>query len=47
MLFDYADYGAVLTDGLAVVGTLAGSIAAISAGVMVWRKIKSYFNKAG
>ena len=47
MLFEYETYFEVLDGGLVNVGAIAGTIAAISAGVMVWRKIKSYFNKAG
>ena len=45
--FDYTTYDTTLTGGLAVIGATAGGIAAISAGVMVWRKIRSYFNRAG
>ena len=45
--FDYTSFNTVLTGGLVVVGATAGGIAAIRAGVIVWRKIQSYFNKAG
>jgi len=46
-MFDYTDYTDVLTAGVLVVGTVAASIAAISAGVMVFKKVKGYFAKAG
>lgn len=45
--FDYTDFADTFTAGLLVVGSIAASIAAISAGVMVWKKIRSYFSKAG
>ncbi len=45
--FDYTTYNTALTGGLVIVGSTAGAIAAIAAGVMVWRKIAKYFQKAG
>jgi hypothetical protein len=45
--FDYTTFSDVFTAGLIVVGTVAGSIASIKAGVMVWGKISKYFSKAG
>ncbi len=45
--FDYTTYSTILTGGLAVVGSVAAGIAAIKGGVMVWKKIASYFNRAG
>lgn len=45
--FDYSTFNTILTGGLVVVAGTAGSIAAIKGGVMVWKKIASYFNRAG
>ena len=45
--FDYTTFNTILTGGLIVVGATAGAIASIKGGVMVWKKIASYFNRAG
>lgn len=45
--FDYTTFSGLLMTGLTVVGSVAAGIAAIAAGVLVWKKIKSYFGKAG
>lgn len=45
--FDYSTFNTILTTGLVVVGGTAAGIAAIKGGVMVWKKIASYFNRAG
>ena len=45
--FDYSTFNTILTGGLVVVGSTAAAIAAIKGGVMVWKKIASYFNRAG
>ena len=38
---------AKLTAAPVAIAAIAGSLAAIAAGVMIWKKIKSYFGKAG
>jgi len=45
--FDYTTFNGILAAGVVVVGATAGLIAAVKGGVMVWRKIASYFNRAG
>ena len=45
--FDYTSFSSVLTAGVLVVGSVAAAIAAVKAGVVVWKKIVGYFSKAG
>jgi len=45
--FDYTTFSGTLTSGLGVVISVASGIAAIMAGVIVWKKVAKYFNKAG
>jgi len=45
--FDYTTYSDILVAGAIVVASVAGSLGAIKAGVMVWGKISKYFSKAG
>ena len=41
------DAPTALTAAVTAAGVIAGSIAALSAAVMAWKKIRSYFNRAG
>lgn len=45
--FDYTAYQTTLTAGAAAVAAIAGSLAAVAAGVLVWKKIQKYFAKSG
>jgi hypothetical protein len=45
--FDYTTFSTTLTGGLSTVIAVATGIAAIMAGVLVWKKVAKYFNKAG
>lgn len=45
--FDYTSYATTLTTGAGAVATAATLLAGIMAGVIVWKKIAKYFNKAG
>ena len=45
--FEYTTFSDILVAGAVVVATVAGSLGAIKAGVMVWGKIAKYFSKAG
>jgi len=42
-----ADAQEAMSDGLTTVGTIAGVAAVLSAGVVVFLKVKKYFNRAG
>ena len=45
--FDSSAFETTLTTGVGSAATIAGTMAAVAAGVMAWRKIAKYFNKAG
>lgn len=45
--FDSSAFEGTLTTGVGSAATIAGTMAAVAAGVMAWRKIAKYFNKAG
>jgi len=45
--FDYTVFSGSLTTGATAVAAAAGLLAGISAGVVVWLKIRKYFVKAG
>lgn len=45
--FDSSAFESTLTTGVGSAATIAGTMAAVAAGVMAWRKIAKYFNKAG
>jgi len=44
---DIATAQASLTTGLTTVGTIAGGVDVLAAGVLVFKKIVKYFNKVG
>jgi hypothetical protein len=45
--FDASSFTGTLETGVGTAASVAGLIAAVSAGVMVWKKVSKYFNKAG
>lgn len=45
--FDPTTFDTILTSGVTSAATIAGAIAAVSAGVMAWKKIRKYFGSAG
>lgn len=45
--FDYTGYASTLSTGATAVASAATLMAGILAGVIVWKKIVKYFNKAG
>ena len=45
--FDSTTFETTLTDGVAAAAGVAAAIAALYAGVLAWKKVAKYFNKAG
>lgn len=45
--FDASTFTDTLSTAAGTAATVAASIAAISAGIMVWKKVRKYFNQAG
>jgi len=45
--FDFTATSATFTSGIGAVSILVGSVAALATGVIVYIKLKRYFNKAG
>jgi hypothetical protein len=45
--FDASGFTTTLTTGVTTAGAVATAIGGLLAGVLVWRKVAKYFNKAG